>query len=198
MFASLKNAYRLQELMIRLVARRHPQVEHSLEKIRGLKKAFHFVNYEGVPGDYVEFGMFEGASFIAALEAHLATRAVSDIERAFWGFDSFEGLRFDQEAASHHRLAEGHFQTSYERVERRIKRNFGYRAEWHIVRGFLQETIADKTPSELGIERVAVAMFDLDLEEPTRLGLRFIRPALQEGSVLLFDALLLQGPTRSG
>lgn len=186
--SSLRNAYRLQELVIRIVARRHPQIEHSLEKIRGLKKAFHFVNYEGVPGDYVEFGMFEGASFISALHAHLGSRGPIPTERRFWGFDSFEGLRFDDEPQRHHQLGQGAFQTDRERVEQRIRRAFGGRAEWHIVQGFLEDTLAANGGIEkLGIEQVAVAMFDLDLEEPTRIALREIRPALQEGSVLVFD-----------
>jgi hypothetical protein len=184
-FSSLRNAYRLQELAIKLLARRHPQFDHSIDKIRALKKAFHFVNYEGVPGDYVEYGMFEGASFIGALEAHTATKGSTGLERRFWGFDSFEGLRFPSGAA-HHRLEEGAFETSYERVESRVRRNFKNRAEWHIVKGFLEDTLADEN-AKLGIERVAVALFDLDLEEPTKIALRSIRPMLTEGSVLIFD-----------
>src|SRR4051794_35623355 len=82
-FNMMKNAYRLQELVIKLTARRHPAVEHSLDKVRGMKRAFHFVNHEGVEGDYVEFGMFEGASFIGALQCHLATAGDPMPKRTF-------------------------------------------------------------------------------------------------------------------
>src|SRR5437868_15256470 len=86
-FNVMKNAYRLQELVIKITASRHPAVEHSLEKVSGLKRAFHFVNHEGVEGDYVEFGMFEGASFIGALHCHLATAGDPKPQRTFHGFD---------------------------------------------------------------------------------------------------------------
>lgn len=185
-FSSLRNAYRLQELVIRIVARVHPQIEHSVGKITGLKHAFHFVNYEGIPGDYVEFGMFEGASFISALHAHLNTRGIAKTERRFWGFDSFEGLRFES-GPGHHQLKEGAFETSHARVEQRIRRAYGSRAEWRIVKGFVQDTLAEGEPERLGIDRVAVAMFDMDLGEPTRIALQAIRPMLQEGSILVFD-----------
>lgn len=183
-FNIMKNAYRLQELMIRLTASRHPAVEHSLDKVRGMKRAFHFVNHEGVEGDYVEFGMFEGASFIGALQCHLATAGDPKPVRKFYGFDSFDGLRYDAED-EHHRAQEGEFATDYLRVQKRIRRAFGTKAEWEICKGFLDDTIGQgKAPK---IDKIAVAMFDLDLGEPTKVALDYVRPALQEGSVLLFD-----------
>jgi hypothetical protein len=129
--------------------------------------------------------MFEGASFIAALEAHLATRGPTQVERRFWGFDSFEGLRFGD---SHHaRLKEGEFRTNYERVKARIRRNFRRRADWQVVQGFVEDTLTSEGVEAHGVEHVAVALFDFDLEAPTRVALDYIRPRLREGSVLLFD-----------
>ena len=129
--------------------------------------------------------MFEGASFIAALQCDRATKGGQPITRRFIGFDSFEGLQIEDD--EHGRWTQGEFRTDYERVRRRVGRRFGNKAEFRIVKGFLEDTLHSELTQALELERVAIAMFDLDLREPTRLALDFVRPYLQEGSVLVFD-----------
>lgn len=182
-------AHGLQNVVIDLLSRWHPQFVHSLEKIKAIKMAFHFVNYEGVEGDYLEFGVFEGASFITSFKSHRATN--QGTERRFVGFDSFEGLRFDEGEASHESLKPGTFATSYERVKSRIGSVLKDRVEWHLVQGFVDVTLESDTVKALNVEKVAVAMFDMDLGEPTKLALKYVGPRLSVGSVLIFDEFFM-------
>src|SRR5512145_3171430 len=86
-----RRAQWLQTLVVQLVSAVHPAVEHNVGKTLALKKAFYFAALEALPGDYVEFGVFEGTSLIAAFENDRRLRPREVPERKFWGFDSFEG-----------------------------------------------------------------------------------------------------------
>ncbi len=188
MFGLIKNSHWLQTLAVRSLARVHPAIEHNLGKAEALKKAFFSCYLEAVPGDYVEFGVYEGTSFIAALECHRKYDAAEPPPRRFWGFDSFEaGFKYFDDKDRHPYFREGEFQSSYERTRRRVERAFAGRAEWRLTKGFFEETVAGKAPAELGIERVAVALIDCDLGAPARIALDFLAPALQSGSVIILD-----------
>lgn len=175
---------------MRMLGALHPGAEHYVAKVQALKKAFFFVNLDAVPGDYAEFGVFQGTSFVAALRAHLVTRSATSPERSFWGFDGFEGLHSTSAADRHPSWTEGEFAASYAETRRRVGRAFRTRARWQLVPGLFQDTIALQTAPARGIERIAVVLIDCDLLEPARLALDFVAPALQEGSVLLFDEFL--------
>ena len=58
MFKFAKKAHWLQTQVVKGIARTAPAIGHNIDKIRAIKKAFHFVNMESVPGDYLEFGMY--------------------------------------------------------------------------------------------------------------------------------------------
>jgi hypothetical protein len=54
-------------------------------------RAMEYVNYEAVPGDIVEFGVFTGISLALLAKAHACDP--KGMQRRIGGFDSFEGLR---------------------------------------------------------------------------------------------------------
>ena len=54
-----------------------------------LSQAFEFKVFNDVPGDYFEFGLWRGATFLMA--HHMKHRYRLD-QMKLWGFDSFEGL----------------------------------------------------------------------------------------------------------
>jgi len=84
-------------------------------------------------------------------------------------------------------------------VERRLRRSFKKRAPWELVKGYLEDTVSNTTAPELGIETVSVVLFDLDLGSATKLALDFVKPALQQGSVLIFDEYFwYRGDTAKG
>jgi len=187
MISIAKNSHWLQTLAARLIAAVNPAIDHNVAKIAGLKKALYFVNLEGVPGDYVEFGMYEGTSFIGAFECHMRTRRDETPDRAFWGFDSFDGFKYSSNADAHPFFREGDFKSSYEKTRRRIEKHFKRRAKWTITPGYVEDTIGGRTAGDIGIGRVAVAFIDLDLGAPARVALEFLAPALHPGSVIILD-----------
>jgi len=68
-----------------------------------------------------------------------------------------------------------------------------------LVKGYLEDTVSNVTTREIGIEAVAVVLFDLDLGPATKLALDFVKPALQQGSVLIFDEYFwYRGDTKKG
>ena len=123
MFKFAKKAHWLQTQVVKGIACTAPAIGHNIDKIRAIKKAFHFVNMESVPGDYLEFGMYEGTSFIGAFECHMQTRQSYTPPRKFWGFDSFEGFKYSSNADAHPFFQEGEFKSSYESTCRRIARH---------------------------------------------------------------------------
>ena len=56
-----------------------------------------------------------------------------------------------------------------------------------IIKGFFDETIKNKTTQDLNIDKARVVLIDCDLKESTLLALEFIRPSIQEGTIILFD-----------
>lgn len=187
MFKLIKNSFWLQTLAAKLITSVHPAIEHNVQKIAALKRAFYLCNLEAVPGDYLEFGMYEGTSFIGAFEANRCGRDNNTPERAFHGYDSFEGFKYFSGNDQHPFFAEGAFKSSYQATRKRVDRHFGNRAVWSITPGYVEDTIGGKDCRKCGIEKIAIVFIDLDLGSPARIALDFVRPALQQGSILVFD-----------
>lgn len=188
MFRFARRAHGLQTLVVKLVSALHPAIEHNVAKTLALKKAFYYAALEALPGDYAEFGVFEGTSFIAAFENDRRLRPPTVPARAFWGFDSFEGgFKYFDERDRHPFFREGEFTSSYDQTCRRVARAIGKRAVWQLVPGYFEQSLAGKTAPDLGINAIAVALVDCDLGTPARLALDFMRPAFQNGTVLILD-----------
>jgi len=188
MFELARRSHWLQTLVVKWVTGLHPAIEHNVQKTLALKKAFYFAALEAVPGDYLEFGVYEGTSLIAAFENDWRLRPAQLAARTFWGFDSFEGgFKYFDARDRHPFFQEGEFSSSHAQTRRRLERHFRGRAACKLVPGYFEETLAGKTAPDLGIEAVAVALVDCDLGTPAEIVLNFMRPALQAGSVLILD-----------
>jgi hypothetical protein len=152
-----------------------------------------YVNYEAVPGDIVEFGVFTGISL--ALLAKAQSFDSKGIERRVGGFDSFRGLPGSDERHArwqvgtcalnhgwHPLLAVGDPVTPD--VTRRLFEACGLDAPLLHV-GPFAETLPAAFPAVH--RQVALAHFDCDLYESTRDALAALAPVLQDGALLLFD-----------
>jgi hypothetical protein len=155
--------------------------------------AVNYINYESVPGDIVEFGVFTGVSLALLAKAH--SFDPKEMERRIAGFDSFEGLPESDEAharwrpgdcatnhASHPLLATGDPVTP--QVTMDLFRVCRLPVPMLHV-GPFSRTLPSAFPAVH--PRVALAHFDCDLYESTREALEAIAPALEDGSMLLFD-----------
>jgi len=155
--------------------------------------AVEYANYERVAGDVMEFGVFGGLSL--ALLAKALSFDEEGRQRRLIGFDSFEGL--PPSAEPHVRWQAGSCATNQ---------------AWHpllpvgevvtpqaigdlfatcglppplLEVGRLADTLPAAVPSKY--DRVAIAHVDCDLYESTRAVLDGVAPALQDGTMILFD-----------
>jgi predicted O-methyltransferase YrrM len=152
-----------------------------------------YVNFERVPGDIVELGVFTGISLALLAQGH----AFDDkgMTRRVVGFDSFDGLPASEE--HHDRWRTGDCATSHGRhpliepgarvtpdATRQLFAACGLdEPVLHV--GLFDDTVPAVIPSRY--PRVAVVHVDCDLYESTRTALSAIAPALQDGTVVLFD-----------
>jgi hypothetical protein len=155
--------------------------------------AAEYLNFEGVRGDVVEFGVFAGSSL--ALLARACSFDPKGMERRIAGFDSFAGLPPSSE--EHARWQPGDCATNHSwhpllpigapvtpQSTLDLFRACGLpRPE--IEDGPFAETVPRTVPAKY--PRIALAHIDCDLYESTRTVLAGIAPALQDGAVLLFD-----------
>ena len=183
LFELAKNSHFLQNLVVNLISSVHPSIEHNVVKIGMLKRAMFHCELEGVKGSYFEFGVYEGASLYAAVKIHRKLK--SKHERNFYGFDSFdEGFKYFDERDHHPFFEEGDFKSSYKRTLNRFKKINNVK----LIKGYFEEVIAGKQPSEIcGSERCAIVFIDCDLMSPALIALNFVRPILEEGSVIILD-----------
>lgn len=182
----LRKMYFLQDVFINVLSLAHPPIEHKIAKIQALKKAFYQCFLEDIKGDYLEFGVYEGTSFIAAFLNDYRINS-SKSNRKFLGFDSFEGFKFTDDIDKHPSFKEGSLKSSYEFVNKRVRRIIRNRAEFKLIKGYFEDIIKDKTALDFGVTKVAVTLIDCDLYVPARIALDFIKPSFQEGAIIILD-----------
>jgi len=156
-------------------------------------RAVEYINYEAVPGDIVEFGVFTGISLALLAKAH--SFDPKGMRRRIGGFDSFQGLPGSDE--KHARWRPGDCSSNHSShpllgvgdpvtpdVTLRLFEACALEAPTVHV-GSFQETLPRAFPA--AHSQVALAHFDCDLYESTRDALTAIAPVLHDGAMLLFD-----------
>ena len=156
-------------------------------------EAIEYINYEKIPGDILEFGVFTGVSLA------LLTKAQSidpkGVTRRIVGFDAFEGLPASIDV--HARWRRGDcttingwhpFLTAGERVtSETVKQLFvacGLPAP-ELEVGWFVDTLPHVIPTRYS--QAALLHIDCDLYESTLQVLTAVSPALQDGTLVLFD-----------
>ena len=177
--------YDTRDVMSRICARdpRWPTFCHATE----------YIDFEAVPGDIVEFGVFTGMSLALLAKAHSFGR--NGIARRLAGFDSFEGLPDSNDAHARWRPGDCGTNHSWHPVLR-----VGDPVTPEVTRRLFELCLLDEPTLHVGpFERtlpaalpsvhpeVALVHFDCDLYESTRDALEAIAPSLQDGSILMFD-----------
>jgi O-methyltransferase len=155
--------------------------------------AIEFINYERIEGDIVECGVFGGVSL--ALLAKGATFDPKGMSRQIVGIDSFDGL--PTSADDHARWQPGDCATMHsphplltvgERVTPETTRALFVLCELappviHV--GRFDAVLPTVVPSQH--PKIALLHVDCDLYESTRDVLNGVAPALQDGTMVLFD-----------
>lgn len=150
-----------------------------------MRRAFHALSFNGISGDYAEFGS-HGATTFALAHGEIARWRH---ERLMWAFDSFAGLPEQQGASDHHPAWKpGKMATSADDFRALCRRRGIPDGAYRTVAGYYEETLAGKAVDDPGLPRdIALAYVDCDLHSSTRTVLEFLRPRLKHGMIIAFD-----------
>ena len=162
--------------LISLPAAQDGARQQPFESVRMVNRAVGYVKNEGIEGDYLEFGVYEGSTFV---EAWHAARERRLDQMRFVAFDSFQGLPMDGGP-----FRTGQYEASRERFERTIDAHGLPRHRLQVVEGFFAETLRDRSALP---KQAAIAWIDCDLYESTVPVLDYLTDALVDGAVVCFD-----------
>lgn len=161
---------------------------HNLGKAKTLKLLFWQCNLDSLKGDYVEFGVANGASMKAAIlgheSAHSRFLGVRKVRRKFHGFDTFSKFESSKEIDFHSVWKGSRFSVEIDKVRSRFKKRENV---------FLHQMDVENlphrysNPKSANIDFASIVLFDMDLYAPTVSALNWIYPALQQGTFLIFD-----------
>jgi O-methyltransferase len=171
----------------RVEGRDWPAVAHTMIGIRRLD-ALHFcvedVLDRGVPGDFIETGVWRGGAAIF-MRGVLKARGVTD--RVVWAADSFAGLP-PADAAKYPQDVEYRFHEHKELAVslEEVQKNFGRYGLLDDQVRFLKGWFRDTLP-HAPIQRLAVLRLDGDLYESTIDALTHLYPILQQGGYAIVD-----------
>ena len=109
----------------------------------------------------------------------------------FYAFDSFEGLPesqgVDREGYRHSGMGPGAFSCNEPQFRRNLEGWGVDLSRVEIVPGWYEATLDGRTRERLPLHKAAIVLVDCDLYESTVPVLEFIRPLLQNGTLVLFD-----------
>jgi len=171
-----------------------------------LFKAACLTTAAAVEGDYFEFGVYKGNTFIQAYKLIMDrfdkecqdTNVPSEIlapiksnykDIRFFAFDSFAGLpelkNLDKQSFN------AFYKSKYTCTLNDFRNNL---TEANVlldkvvmVEGFFADTCNEKTISKYNIKNASIVYIDCDLYESTKQVLSFIKPLLVDGTVIIFD-----------
>ena len=173
-----------------------------------IEKVARFVACEMIRGDYIEFGVFQGHSFVNAYRSlHQAFQSrVADSgsgnsssdqakERQqiidsmrFFAFDSFEGLPelsgVDQDTKD---FAKGQYSFDEESFCLKVQEEGVDSSKMITVPGWFDQTCTESTRQKHEIKAASIVWVDGDLYASAVPALNFITPLLQDGTVIIFD-----------
>lgn len=136
-------------------------------------------------GDYFEFGVFRGGTFLSAGQT---VEALALDHVRLYGFDSFEGLPPAEGIdATDPRFFEGQFSCSRPEVEANLESNGMDMDRVVLIEGFFSDSLTEELRSAHVFKPVAVALLDCDYYSSTMEALDWLAPYMRAGSVLLFD-----------
>jgi O-methyltransferase len=174
----LRGVYnRIRRIEYRSFNRRYFAVEQVAEYLIGAQ----------IPGDYCEFGVWQGATFSHACRA----MAPHFKDMRFLAFDSFQGLPrpggIDAAGGYTSHFYEGQFAATREQFLGNVGREGADLRRVVAVEGWFNETLAPARAAAHGVDRIAVAWIDCDLYESTVPVLDYLASRVSVGTVLAFD-----------
>src|SRR5260370_15640246 len=156
---------------------------NDMEQRGMLRRAFLFAQVNNVLGDYFEFGVYRGRSF---LMAHSLKRRLKLDHMKLWAFDSFAGLpEIDDHEVNV--WTKGQYACSLEEFQRIVASHAVRNDEYEIIPGFYDRTLNEALHHKLAGRKAAIVYVDCDLYSSTVPVLKFMKRYLDNGTVICFD-----------
>jgi O-methyltransferase len=184
----------------RIIERALPFTMTGARRLQALVDAVRYCQRRGLPGAFVECGVWRGGSCLAMI---LTLQELGIDDRDVYLYDTFEGMtepgeldvsRFEEPARVTWQRAQSEGDDAWawmfakdemtrEESVRRLLESTAYPAERiHLVRGPVEETIPGARPDPIALLRL-----DTDWYESTRHELEHLYPPLVSGGVLIID-----------
>jgi len=160
-------------------------------KVPFLRMAFEYVSKMEIPGDYFEFGVFRGKSFISAMQQYELiknTFASRNENRVFHAFDSFQGLPEPLTSELDKFKAKDFYATQAEFERNILKSEFNLN-NVKIYPGFFNDTLNSGLFDQLkeNDTKIAILYVDTDIYSSSKTVLNFCKSFLQPGSLICLD-----------
>tara|TARA_B100002052_G_scaffold251894_1_gene240245 strand:+ start:392 stop:1192 length:801 start_codon:yes stop_codon:yes gene_type:complete len=157
-----------------------------------------------IKGDYLEFGVWKGNSFIEAYNQiqdyskmffsprSTLGRGNKDLTNIFenmrfHAFDSFEGLSYSSNTNKPIQYFEGNYKAEEALFRSKLEEAQLDMSRVTITKGWFNETLKEELAKNLNLKEVAISYIDCDLYEPALEALNFITPYVRTGTILIFD-----------
>jgi hypothetical protein len=168
-----------------------PSVAHTMigaVRLNNVHTCMESVLRDGVPGDFIETGVWRGGTTIF-MRGFLKARSITD--RRVWVADSFEGLpKPDAKRYPVDRFWRWDLMKYFAVSEDRVRRNFAnydlLDDQVHFLKGWFRDTLPAAP-----IEKLAVMRLDGDLYESTMDALKHLYPKLSVGGYVIIDDYIL-------
>jgi O-methyltransferase len=179
----------LEEDFLPLHAQCAPYTVTTIERMYALYQAMRYVAGAGIPGDFVECGVYRGGS---SMLAALCAGAFGPEDMRFWLYDTFTGMTepTPEDGKMAHDIwkeseREDHNEWVYAPLDE-VRANLdstGLAPErLELVQGPVEETVPAQMP-----ERISVLRLDTDWYDSTKHEMEHLFPLLQPGGVLICD-----------
>lgn len=147
------------------------------------RKAMRMLAFNGISGDYAEFGCHGGTTFAMA---HRNAK-IRGGARHQWAFDSFSGLPPAVDGADAHPIwVAGEMATSLQDFRAACRRQGISDEEYSVVEGYYDVTLRPDAPGPRPTD-LAMVYVDCDLFSSTECVFDFIRPLMKHGMLIAFD-----------
>ena len=147
------------------------------------KRAFAALAFNGIEGDYVEFGCCGGVTFRLAYKYSRKYKHNCKL----WAFDSFSGLPPKSLPEDEHPVwVQGTMAIASDEFKRICRESNISEQDYHVVAGYYDQTLAQPYGSSMPTN-ICMAYIDCDMYSSTRTVLEFLMPRLKHGMIIAFD-----------
>ncbi|MEO8372396.1 MAG: TylF/MycF/NovP-related O-methyltransferase [Candidatus Solibacter sp.] len=169
--------------MLRLIRRCEALSENRLAERGMIAQAFEFIRLNQIRGDYLEFGLWQGKTF---LHARRMKKLYGIDDMHLWGFDSFHGLPAVP-GTSAGIWTGGQFACTQQNFTAIMASQGLEREEYTLVPGFYDTSLNAAQHAAMKGRKAALVYIDCDLYESTVPVMNFIEPYLITGTIVCFD-----------